>query len=114
MGKNIITKTLTGSGSFTVPSGVTQISVSPGLTRSAFIAGGAMAIAPSGQAYAWGQNSWGQIGDGTIVPKSSPVATVAGYSFLKISAVGSYFLGLLPSGQVYGWGQNTTGQLGDG
>jgi len=123
MGKNRIVKTLTGSGTFTVPAGVTQISVysrfgdeklSP--VNVGFLS--TVAHTQTGQAYSWGDNRDGQLGDGTIIDKSSPVAVVGGYSFVSVTGGGSagtgFTIGLTASGQAYGWGLNTSGRLGDG
>lgn len=67
-------------------------------------------ITTDGDAYAWGANANGQLGDGTTVSKSSPTLIVGGYKWASIR--GS--IGITTSGDLYAWGDNGQGQLGDG
>jgi alpha-tubulin suppressor-like RCC1 family protein len=67
-----------------------------------------------GTAYSWGLNTNGQLGDNSVISKSSPVAVVGGLKFSKIINTGKNVFGLTLSGQLYAWGDNTYGQLGDG
>jgi alpha-tubulin suppressor-like RCC1 family protein len=78
----------------------------------------ACALSPSGQAYCWGSNAYGNLGYGTamdwhLVP--TPVRQPAGLLF---SAVTAGFEGTCAlergTGQPYCWGHNGWGQLGDG
>lgn len=64
----------------------------------------------------WGENTFGQLGDGTKVDRSSAVSVV-GLSGMTITSIGggTYFTCALTStGSVYCWGQNQYGQLGNG
>jgi alpha-tubulin suppressor-like RCC1 family protein len=68
----------------------------------------------AGALYAWGDNSSGQLGDGTTVSKSSPVH-IGTSSWAIISAGDQHSLGILvTTGALYAWGNNASGQLGDG
>ena len=72
-----------------------------------------------GNAYSWGLNTNGQIGDASIVAKSSPVAVLGGLAFNKIygttvSATVMNSYGIAANGSVYSWGVNGNGQLGVG
>ena len=58
----------------------------------------------------WGNNSVGQIGDGTTTSRTSPAAT----TFVSLTAGESHACGLAASGRVYCWGKNDRSQLGDG
>lgn len=81
---------------------------------SAGDAGFVLALDTAGAAYGWGLNNGGQIGDGTVTSRSSPVAVQGGLTFSKIRAGATHSLGLTPSGALYAWGYNTSGELGDG
>jgi alpha-tubulin suppressor-like RCC1 family protein len=87
----------------------------------AISAGGSfsLAVASGGSVWAWGQNSSGQIGDGTAVAArllAVQVMTATGplTGATGIAAGGSHSLALLADGSVWSWGGNTFGQLGDG
>lgn len=77
-----------------------------------------LGLTTSGQAYAWGTNTDGQLGDGTVVAKSSPVAVLGGLTFTQLGIRGDTpdfsCFGVTANGQVYGWGYNGQGQLGNG
>lgn len=70
----------------------------------------------SGQAYCWGNNSYGQIGDSTKTFASSPTAVhqPAGVTFTRIASGARHTCGLTSGGQAYCWGYNGDGQLGIG
>jgi alpha-tubulin suppressor-like RCC1 family protein len=68
----------------------------------------------AGEAYCWGYNVWGQLGEGTTIQRSRPVRVTGGLRFATVDA-GSYFsCGLTTSGAAYCWGENRDGELGDG
>jgi len=63
--------------------------------------------------YAWGDNTYGQLGDGTTTNRLSP--TVIGSCTWKAISGGRYHsLGIRADDKLYAWGDNTYGQLGDG
>jgi alpha-tubulin suppressor-like RCC1 family protein len=91
------------------PAGVTFTQLAPGST---FTCG----LTSAGQAYCWGNNQYGQLGDGTNTSSPLPVAVSqpAGVTFTSIKAEQVGVCGLDGNGQAWCWGRNTFGQLGDG
>lgn len=72
-----------------------------------------------GSVYAWGDNTYGQIGDGTTTSRSQPVNISGSSAFdnkvvIEISAGFGHSLALTADGIVYAWGDNTYNQIGDG
>ena len=66
------------------------------------------------QAWSWGCNGQGRLGDNTAINKSSPVSVVGGFTdWCQITAGGSFSLGIRQSGTAWSWGNNLNGQLGD-
>src|SRR3989441_171520 len=72
-------------------------------------------VTSSGAAYCWGNNTVGELGDGTYgTDRLTPVAVSGGLTFAAVSA-GFYFTcGVTPSGAAYCWGNNAQGELGNG
>lgn len=89
-----------------------------GVTFTQVIAGGdeSYALGADSNAYSWGQNSNGQLGDGTTVNRRTPglVITPTGVTLSQIHAGYGFSLGVSSRGSVYSWGSNLYGQLGDG
>ena len=73
-------------------------------------------VTPAGTAYCWGSNSVGQLGDGTVIDRSSPVPVPppTGVSFAAVTAGTAQTCGVTAEGVAYCWGANGSGQLGDG
>jgi alpha-tubulin suppressor-like RCC1 family protein/uncharacterized protein YjdB len=90
--------------------------VSGGHTFTA-ISGGAeftLALDATGGGWAWGSNSDGQLGDGTLTTRTAPVPVANSHTFRAISAGGYHSVALTPGNVAYAWGQNHYGQLGIG
>ena len=86
------------------------------LTGVAFVAAGqnhSLALKGSGAVWAWGDNSAGQLGDGTTTTRRLPFK-VPGLSNITAIAAGSHSLAVGAGGAVWAWGANGSGQLGDG
>jgi alpha-tubulin suppressor-like RCC1 family protein len=69
----------------------------------------------SGLAYAWGDNTYGQLGDGSTTSHSVPTSVSSAISWSAIAA-GEYSFAIAingANGLAYGWGDNVAGQLGD-
>ena len=69
------------------------------------------ALTAAGEAYCWGRNAHGQLGNGTRAQADAPVAVLGGHTFVAISAGGTHTCARTPAGPVYCWGDNARGQL---
>jgi len=79
-----------------------------------WIAGGrdsSFAIA-DGALYAWGNNTYGQLGVGGTSMRTSPTPVAGAYRQVESGA--DHTVALLANGTVKSWGRNRYGQLGDG
>uniref|UniRef100_A0ABS3ISC5 InlB B-repeat-containing protein n=1 Tax=Bifidobacterium asteroides TaxID=1684 RepID=A0ABS3ISC5_9BIFI len=83
------------------------ISVSAGTTFS-------MALASDGTVYTWGDNSRGELGNGSTTDSSVPVKANLNATITAISAGYWHAMALSSSGTIYTWGDNECGQLGNG
>lgn len=73
------------------------------------------AITASGQAYCWGANERGQLGNGAFGDgELQPVPVTGGLTFATISASLGTTCGVTIDGVAYCWGENGNGQLGNG
>ncbi|MEZ4265586.1 MAG: fibronectin type III domain-containing protein [Myxococcota bacterium] len=74
----------------------------------------ACAVMARGTVRCWGENSWGQLGDGTKVLREV-AAPVLGLERVRAVAAGfEHTCALMGDGTVRCWGRNDRGQLGDG
>ncbi|MQY14334.1 hypothetical protein SRB5_44980 [Streptomyces sp. RB5] len=83
------------------------------------IAAGSMhglALASDGRLFAWGNNDRGQLGDGSVINRLTPVEVdlPPGTTVTQLAAGLSHTLALTSVGEVLAWGGNDRGQLGDG
>ncbi|MBN1439625.1 MAG: hypothetical protein JW929_09470 [Anaerolineales bacterium] len=90
-----------------------------GLARSAeqisADGGQACALTIYGGIRCWGNNEYGQLGDGTVVNRSAPVAVGGLAQGMRWAEAGwNHTCGIDRNGAVLCWGWNNFGQLGDG
>ena len=103
-----------------VPVAVDVSGVLAGKTLTRIAAGGATcALDSAGAAYCWGDNDFGELGDGSTANSDVPVAVdasgaLAGKTLTRISAGIDSMCALSGAGAAYCWGDNGNGELGDG
>ena len=102
-----------------VPQAVNMNGVLAGKTVEAISAGmnHVLALASDGQIYGWGDNSSGQLGNGTTTVTNVPVAVtmtaLAGKTVAKLHSGYNYNYAVTTDNTVFGWGVGTSGQLGN-
>jgi len=76
--------------------------------------GQTVAILGNGSVWAWGDNTRGQLGDGTRTSSDVPVPVdvPSGTSFVKVASGGYASYGIDRFGHLWSWGDNSNGQLG--
>ena len=76
--------------------------------------GHTIALKTDGSLWAWGNNDYRQLGDGTSVSKNSPIQIGTATDWAQISAGNVHTLALKNDGTLWAWGNNIYYQLGDG
>jgi alpha-tubulin suppressor-like RCC1 family protein len=71
-------------------------------------------VATTARTYCWGDNTNGQLGDGTTLRRTVPALVRGALEFVELSANGLNACGATRDNAVYCWGFNGFGQLGDG
>jgi len=74
----------------------------------------ACAVTAAGGVKCWGNNSSGQLGDGTVLNRFSPVQVPGLTGVVALSVGALHTCAVTSAGGVKCWGQNDLGQLGDG
>jgi alpha-tubulin suppressor-like RCC1 family protein len=102
--------------------GVTNEAILDGVDGVDALSGGnldSLALKSDGTVWAWGDNTNGQLGDGTIVDKQAPVQVGGAQNPLTgaiavASGESEYSLALKSDGTLWAWGSHLWGQLGLG
>jgi alpha-tubulin suppressor-like RCC1 family protein len=83
------------------------------VSRLATGAAHACAILNDGTVRCWGNNTSGQVGDGTTITRSSPINVVGLADIEAVAAGDGHTCAMTTGGAVLCWGDNNSGQLGD-
>jgi alpha-tubulin suppressor-like RCC1 family protein len=95
--------------------GKTVVAIEAGYTH-------ALALCSDGTVAAWGDNTYGQLGNNgagsskvpVAVNSTSGISALSGKTVVKLAAGEYHSMALCSDGTLVTWGQNTLGQLGDG
>jgi len=82
-----------------------------------YISGGdshAAALKKDGTVWTWGHNAWGQLGDGSMTDRTTPVQVSGLTDVIAVAAGRTMTMALKSDGTVWTWGLNNYGELGDG
>ena len=124
-GYNLFGQLGTGTSSYdahVVPIDITsRFGLSEGETVIKIIAGDrhASAITSTGKIFIWGYNGYGQVGDGTIDTRKTPVDVTSqfglneGETITLLSLGNNHSSALSSEGRLFTWGYGYYGQLGD-
>ena len=110
--------TTTSSG-IPVPVSTTGVLAGKSITSLSASSNHVLALCSDGTLATWGQNSFGQLGDGTTVNRSIPVPVdttglLSGKTVVQIATDGTRSFALCSDGTMASWGYNTSGELGNG
>jgi uncharacterized protein YjdB len=113
---NTVTITATAEG----VSGIASVTITPAgfSVKVGSLSGGdfhTCGIASNGKGYCWGENVWGELGNGAVGGSQLQPNLVAGgltWSSIQAASIGT--CGLTTDGTAYCWGANNVNQLGDG
>jgi len=71
-----------------------------------------IALKTDGTLWTWGDNTYGQLGDNSIVDKNTPVQIGTATDWVQIAAGTDHTLALKSNGTLWAWGRNNVGQFG--
>lgn len=73
-----------------------------------------IALKTDGTVWAWGDNTYGQLGNGTTTESHTPVQVSGLTGVVSVKMSGGHSLALKSDGTVWSWGNMPYGSLGDG
>jgi hypothetical protein len=77
------------------------------------------ALTATGKLAAWGYNNTGQLGDGSMTDRNSPIlvdatGVMSGKSIVQVAGGWGHTIALASDGTLFAWGDGTMGALGNG
>jgi len=72
------------------------------------------AVRADGTLWCWGDNTWGQLGDGTTTRSYGPVQVGTASDWVDVGGGHEHTCGVRADGTLWCWGRNNASQLGDG
>lgn len=109
-----------GNGQIAIGTNPQPVAVSGGLTFGSVYAGTGTScgLTLHDDAYCWGVNDHGKLGDGEPAGPNKasavPIRVVGGHRFASLSLGGDHVCGITRDARAYCWGWNRYGQLGNG
>jgi alpha-tubulin suppressor-like RCC1 family protein len=73
-----------------------------------------LAVKTDGTLWAWGANTFGEIGNNSTLNRSSPVQIGSLTNWKQVVTSTNHSSAITTGGQLYAWGSNSYGRLGDG
>jgi alpha-tubulin suppressor-like RCC1 family protein len=73
-----------------------------------------LVVDANGSVWAFGENTYGQLGDGSNAIRATPVQISGLSNVVAVAAGGNHSMALTAGGSVYVWGRNSSSQLGNG
>lgn len=98
---------LTSNDSCIIEISVNKLKISAGERHT-------IVIKTDGSLWAWGDNYYGQLGDGTTTDKILPTRVGAENDWVTVDAGNIHNVAIKSDGSLWAWGWNANGQLGDG
>jgi alpha-tubulin suppressor-like RCC1 family protein len=100
-----------GSGSIVVQDDPEDARFAPAIAAGDYHS---VALDDAGGVWTWGDNGYGEPGEGTATNRNAPVRVPSFLDVFAVAGGGNHTLALTGDGGVWAWGDNSSGQLGDG
>jgi len=73
-----------------------------------------VAVRENGSLWTWGNNEYGQLGDGTRTNRATPTRIGTATNWSTVAAGANHTVAIRTDGTLWAWGFNGSGRLGDG